>query len=61
MDSTKPQPHQISVGELARRVGITTMPVSMLDIAEKIGFVERPIPIDRLAIAVAEWEQRQRS
>ena len=61
MDSTKPQLHQISVGELARRVGITTKPVSMLDIAEKIGFMERPIPIDRLAIAVAEWERRQRS
>lgn len=61
MDSTKPQQHQISVGELARRVGITTKPVSMLDIAEKIGFMDRPIPIGRLAIAVAEWERRQRS
>lgn len=45
----------ISIDALAAKVGIITRPVTMLDVAQKVGFNVRPIGLNELAAAVENY------
>ncbi|MET3109449.1 hypothetical protein AAKU67_004391 [Oxalobacteraceae bacterium GrIS 2.11] len=48
----------ISLGELANKVGIVSRPVSISEVAEKVGYKQHPLLISGLAEAVEEYLSR---